>query len=162
MEACETAHELTQRGATADEVARALGISLDTLNAWRYARPEFSAAFKLGRDAADERVEASLYARAVGYRRTAFKVMQNDGQPILVTYDENVPPDVAAAFIWLKNRRPHEWRDRHEHISVKVNAVRSMSSAEILQHIERLEAERKALPAPHAVQESNHDAPSEE
>ena len=25
-----------------------------------------------------------------------------------------IPPDTAAAFIWLKNRRPDKWRDKHE------------------------------------------------
>ena len=30
------------------------------------------------------------------------------------TYEEHFPPDTAAAFIWLKNRQPHRWRDKKE------------------------------------------------
>jgi hypothetical protein len=32
-------------------------------------------------------------------------------QPIVVHYTEHCPPDVGAAFIWLKNRDPERWRD---------------------------------------------------
>jgi hypothetical protein len=32
-------------------------------------------------------------------------------QPVVVHYIEHCPPDVAAAFIWLKNRDPDRWRD---------------------------------------------------
>jgi hypothetical protein len=32
-------------------------------------------------------------------------------QPVVVHYTEHCPPDVAAAFIWLKNRDPDRWRD---------------------------------------------------
>jgi hypothetical protein len=32
-------------------------------------------------------------------------------QPVVVHYIEHCPPDVAAAFIWLKNRDRERWRD---------------------------------------------------
>jgi hypothetical protein len=32
-------------------------------------------------------------------------------QPVVVHYIEHCPPDVGAAFIWLKNRDPERWRD---------------------------------------------------
>jgi hypothetical protein len=32
-------------------------------------------------------------------------------QPVIVHYTEHCPPDVGAAFIWLKNRDPDRWRD---------------------------------------------------
>ena len=32
----------------------------------------------------------------------------------MITYTEHFPPDTAAAFIWLKNRQPHRWRDKKE------------------------------------------------
>jgi hypothetical protein len=32
-------------------------------------------------------------------------------QPVVVHYTEHCPPDVGAAFIWLKNRDPDRWRD---------------------------------------------------
>ena len=38
---------------------------------------------------------------------------------------KRMPPDTAAAFIWLKNRRPKEWRDRRD---VKVEADETVST----------------------------------
>jgi hypothetical protein len=32
-------------------------------------------------------------------------------QPVVVHYIEHCPPDVGAAFIWLKNRDPDRGRD---------------------------------------------------
>jgi hypothetical protein len=32
-------------------------------------------------------------------------------QPVVVHYMEHCPPDVGAAFIWLKFRDPERWRD---------------------------------------------------
>ena len=32
-------------------------------------------------------------------------------KPVVVHYTEHLPPDVGAAFIWLKNRDPDRWRD---------------------------------------------------
>lgn len=50
----------------------------------------------------------SLYHRAIGYSYGAVKIFMHDGKPV------EVPPDVAACIFWLKNRRPHLWRDKHD------------------------------------------------
>jgi hypothetical protein len=59
------------------------------------------------------RVERSLYERANGYNYDAVKIFMPAGskQPVVVHYIEHCPPDVGAAFIWLKNRDPERWRD---------------------------------------------------
>jgi hypothetical protein len=59
------------------------------------------------------RVERSLYQRANGYNYEACKIFMPAGskQPVVVHYIEHCPPDVGAAFIWLKNRDPERWRD---------------------------------------------------
>jgi AAA domain len=58
-------------------------------------------------------VERSLYERANGYNYPAVKIFMPAGskQPVVVHYEEHCPPDVGAAFIWLKNRDPDHWRD---------------------------------------------------
>jgi hypothetical protein len=59
------------------------------------------------------RVERSLYERANGYNYEAVKIFMpaRSKQPVIVHYTEHCPPDVGAAFIWLKNRDPDRWRD---------------------------------------------------
>ena len=60
-----------------------------------------------------ERVERSLYERANGHSYDAVKIFMPAGakEPVIVHYTEHCPPDVGAAFIWLKNRDPDRWRD---------------------------------------------------
>lgn len=76
----------------------------------------FRGAIKAERAVADDRVERSLYQRALGYERDAVKVFLPAGseKPIYAFYKEHVPPDTTAMIFWLKNRRPAEWRDKHE------------------------------------------------
>ena len=65
-----------------------------------------------GKQAADDRVERSLYQRANGYLHRAVKVfMRRDGTTVEHKYIEHYPPDPTSMCFWLKNRRPDRWRD---------------------------------------------------
>ena len=114
VEFCKTAHAMAQQGATIREIAQAFDINESTCYRWQHDHPEFGESIKLGKDAADRRVENCLYNRAVGYSYDAIKIMQFNGVPVVEPYVEHVPPDVNAAAIWLKNRKPEEWRDKQE------------------------------------------------
>lgn len=107
----ETARELCAQGATDREVAHALDIAESTLYVWQNKYPEFAEALKVSKAIADDRVERSLYRRAVGYSFDAVKIFQNGTQ---IPYVEHVPPDTTAMIFWLKNRRKAQWRDRTE------------------------------------------------
>ncbi len=86
------ARALCLLGATNQELANSLEVGLTTLKRWMAEFPAFRAAIKQGREGADSQVADALYRRAIGTRK--------------------IPPDTAAAFIWLKNRRPDKWRDK--------------------------------------------------
>lgn len=107
-------------GATDAQLAEALGVTVTTLNNWKAAHPKFLAALKSGKEFADSRVVASLYERAVGYSHKAVKIITvargaNQGSYVEeVPYVERYPPDATSAIFWLKNRRPAEWREKHE------------------------------------------------
>lgn len=111
-EYAEQARKLSLLGLTDAQMAGVFGVSEKTLNTWKTAHPEFLQSLKNGKDVADAEVAASLYHRACGYSHKAVKIMQYEGVPIEVEYTEHYPPDTAAAFIWLKNRQPHLWRDK--------------------------------------------------
>jgi hypothetical protein len=114
-----------ERGMTDIEVADLLGIGLATLYRWKVEHPAFSRVFKLGKAKADDRVERSLYSRAIGYDYIAEKpVMTRHGQKTM-RYRQHIPPDTTAAVWYLKNRRPDRWRDafRHEHIASPYDAI---------------------------------------
>lgn len=105
------ASDYTELGATLPQIAKFLGVDAATITRWMESHPSFCAAIKETRELADSKVEQSLYKRACGLVKTVERPTKDGG---IVTLKEEVPPDTAAAFIWLKNRRPKEWRDKQE------------------------------------------------
>lgn len=110
-EYAEQASRLCELGATDREIAHFFKVKERTVHRWKLQFPEFCHALKGGKEVADERVERSLYRKAIGYSFDAVKILQNSGAPVIVPYVEHVPPDTTAAIFWLKNRRPDRWRD---------------------------------------------------
>ena len=110
----ELARRLTQMGSGVSQIADAFGIAIVTIYEWMEKYPDFAKAITGTRHFADEKVAAALYSKAVGYKRKVTKAMQHNGNVVMAEYEEQMPPDTAAAFIWLKNRQPELWRDRHE------------------------------------------------
>jgi hypothetical protein len=107
------ASKLCELGATDEDLADFFGVSIRTVLRWKTEHAEFCQALKSSKEAADQRVERSLYQRAVGYTSDAVKIFQKkDGTPLVVEYREHVAPDTTAAIFWLKNRKPAEWRDK--------------------------------------------------
>jgi hypothetical protein len=128
------ARKCCERGLTDIEIAEMLGISLASLYRWKLDHPAFARVFKLGKAAADDRVERSLYSRAIGYDYIAEKAaMTRHGQKTM-RYRAHIPPDTAAAAWFLKNRRPDRWRDafRHEHVASPYDGIESAAELRAL------------------------------
>jgi hypothetical protein len=104
------AQRLCRNGATDIEVADILGISVRTFYRWCLLHDAFTAAVRVGKDAADDRVERALYQRAVGYEHVAEKIVTpKGGGHVVVPYMVHIPADVRAALHWLAIRRPRPW-----------------------------------------------------
>lgn len=109
------AAKLAKLGATDADLADFFEVSVVTIWSWKTRHGDFLSALKAGKDEADDRVERSLYARATGYTFDSLKIFcTKDGEVIEHEFKAHVPPDVVACIFWLKNRRPAEWRDKHE------------------------------------------------
>ena len=109
------AASLCKLGATDFELAQFFEVDTLTIQRWRNTHPEFCSAVIAGKDHADERVQRSLYNRAVGYTFESEKVFQFQGEIVRAKTVEHVPPDAGAAMNWLKNRRKDEWREKVDH-----------------------------------------------
>lgn len=111
--------KLCELGATDQEIADFFDVDVRTIYRWKHDHDEFCQAMAMGKSVADERVERSLYQRAIGYEQDDVKIFMpaNAPAPVYAPYRAKVAPDVAAAIFWLKNRRRDEWRDKldHEH-----------------------------------------------
>lgn len=91
-------NELAKRfmllGCTEEEVARHLTIDHATLIQWKKDHPSFLKAIIDGGEAADAHIAQTLYHRAKG------DIKVNGKQ---------IPPDVRALEIWLRNRQRKRW-----------------------------------------------------
>ena len=76
-------------GCTDDEIAQKIGCTTRTLYAWKAKYPEIAQALKNGKEVVDYVVENALLRNALA-------------------------GDTTAQIFWLKNRRPHAWRDKPE------------------------------------------------
>lgn len=98
------------------DIAGLIGINPNTLYEWKKKYPEIAEALTDGKDVADRRVENALYKRALGFEydetKTTTRVV--NGKIVkdadIVKTRKTVPGDVTAQIIWLKNRKPAEWR----------------------------------------------------
>jgi transposase-like protein len=108
------AENSARKGLTNTEIADILGVATSTFHLWRKEHVEFSDAVKRGKESADDEVEKSLYKRAVGeYVKETKTISTVDGE-IRTEVTEKHVADTTAMIFWLKNRRPAEWRDKHD------------------------------------------------
>lgn len=127
------AHLLCRLGATDAELAEFFKVSEQTINNWKRMYVTFFESIKTAKMWADAEAANGLFKRATGYRYKEVKTkavrpmsesdddggIQAAGDESLlvvevVTTEKEVPPDTSAAFLWLKNRRPKDWRDKVE------------------------------------------------
>lgn len=103
--------ELAAKGATEEQMAKALSVSVPAIAMWKAGNPSFLDALKNAKNIADQMVVATLFQRACGYNHRDIKFFCTDGVIVSQEYDKHVPPDVTACIFWLKNRQRKKWRD---------------------------------------------------
>lgn len=109
----EQARKICELGATDQEIADFFEVDVRTVYRWKHDHDGFCQALKAGKAAADERVERSLYQKAIGYEQDEVKIFMPAGaeSPVYAPFRAKVAPDTTAAIFWLKNRRSQDWRD---------------------------------------------------
>lgn len=125
---------LARGDATLNEIAKMFGVTTRTLNNWRARYPDFDEACDEPPAMGVERVEASMYQRAIGYdvkvknTKTSYDtryqrpVDEATGQFIITGFEQtetikHVAPDVSAMQFFLTNRAGDRWKTKatHEH-----------------------------------------------
>lgn len=105
-------------GLTDEQVAKNIGINRTTLYDWKKRFPDIDNALKRGKEVVDIEVENKLLQKAMGfeYEETETWVEEVDGvqKKRIKKIKKMALPDTTAQIFWLKNRKPEQWRDRHE------------------------------------------------
>lgn len=154
------AEKLCQLGATDQEIADFFEVDVRTIYRWKADFEPFCQALKSGKDMADDRVERSLFQRAVGYEQDEVKIFMPGGasEPVYAPFRAKVAPDVTAAIFWLKNRRGEEWRDV-KHLDSK-KEVTHRYDLDSLNDSELEQLERLAQKAADAARDSGGEGTS--
>ncbi len=100
-------------GLTDPQICQILSISRQTLHRLKKDQ-KICDAIKRGKERADEKVVEALYHRACGYTHPEDDIRVVNNEIVITPTIKHYPPDTAAAFIWLKNRKPESWKDKQE------------------------------------------------
>jgi hypothetical protein len=135
------ARKLCLLGATDQEIADFFEVDVRTIHRWKGDHEEFCHALKVGKEAADTRVERSLYQQAIGYEQDEVKIFMpaNAEAPVYAPFKAKVAPNATATIFWLKNRRKEEWRDRSQvELSATDDAAALLAEARERRRLARL------------------------
>ena len=127
----EAAYSYCLLGATNEDLARLLKVSLSLVERLLQNNEDFIRAVHDGREGADARVATALYKRACGYSHPAIKILTGvkrtevkfpDGtvektaetEVLKIGYTEHYAPETTAAMQWLANRQRAHWKMRHD------------------------------------------------
>jgi hypothetical protein len=114
-EYAQVAYNYALLGAVDTELAAFFQISKATLNTWKRKHPDFLDSITRGKMTADAEVAASTFKSATGQHFIEEERIVNQGDSYeIVTIKKQVPPDYRAQSLWLRNRRPKDWKERVE------------------------------------------------
>lgn len=130
----EQASKLCKIGATDMEIADFFDIEVRTLYRWKNENEAFCHALKSGKEQADDRVERSLFSRAIGYEHDDIDIRVIEGAVVQTPIRKHYPPDTTAGIFWLKNRRSAEWRDKvqQEHTGADGGPLETVTRVELV------------------------------
>lgn len=111
-EYAQQAAKLCALGATDAQLADFFEVSVSTINLWKVQHVEFSESLVIPKEQANQRVEESLYRRAMGYEHDDVDIRVVGGEIVQTPIRKYYPPDTGAATIWLKNRAG--WKDKQD------------------------------------------------
>lgn len=103
-------------GYTEEEIAKKMGVSINTLYNWKAKKVEILEALKKGKEICDYEVEQNLYKATKDHIVEVTKkqiVKDKDGEKQYITITEQViPANVTAQLSWLNNRKREKWSNR--------------------------------------------------
>lgn len=106
---------------TDDDIATALQVSKASVSNWKKLHPDFLEAIAGAKLPADAKVASALFQRALGYEYDEVQVVSGEekGKSVSkkVVTRKHIPGDVTAQSLWLRNRRPTDWRTQPEVIA---------------------------------------------
>lgn len=133
-----------RQGLTNEQIAKNIGVNVDTFYTWLKKYPEISESLKKGKAPVDFEVENALYKRAVGFEyeetETLIEEVNGETKKKVKRIKRTALPDTSAIIFWLKNRKPEQWRKMNPVVENKLKA----ETEKLLKEAQSLETEEVA------------------
>lgn len=147
------ASQMAIAGSTDAEIARACGCHVATLYRWKAQIPEFREAIQGAKQLPSDRVERSLYHRAVGYEHDHDEIRAAGDKVVVIKTVKHYPPDTSAARLWLHNQDSGRWHPRNEPppappSEAAKSDLEELTDEELDARLERIDNARKAAASP--------------
>jgi len=104
-----------------EEVARKMGIHINTLYTWFRRFPKLKEASLRGKEVTDALVEKKLLSKALGKDQVINIVYDEDGNVIQKTIKQNAP-DFRSIRYWLQNRKGRTWKNLN-HLTQEITST---------------------------------------
>lgn len=113
---------LTRDGLYKQDIAKMLGIKVQTFWLWEQKHPELAEALRKGKALVDYQVENALLKSALGYKTVKVKTvteMRADGSAVskIEKEEAEVGPNTTACLAWLNNRKPEQWKRNRDNFA---------------------------------------------
>lgn len=110
-------------GLTEEQIAANMGIGRTTLYNYKTKHQRIEAALVKGKEVVDRQVENALLKAAIGFEyqevtkepifeENPLTGLEEEVMRVTKIVTKQVSPNTTAAIFWLKNRKPHEYRDK--------------------------------------------------
>lgn len=103
-------------GLSEEQISKNIGISRTTLWNWKNQNIDIMNALKKGKEVSDYEVVNALHKRAIGY--VSVERVFEYGEEVK-RIEKEIPPDVGAIALWLKNRKSDEWKDNPHKVELE-------------------------------------------
>lgn len=140
-EILDTVKWMVRYGLTNKQIAKELNINESTFYRWLDAHEDLRKVVTENKVYVDRIVEDSLLKRALGYEYEEVTKEQKFGKLVITKIvKKEVPADVTAQKMWLINRQPDRWGDRHN-IEMKAehnHKFEDISEEKLIEEINKL------------------------
>lgn len=118
------------------------GVSNATWCSYKNTNTKFFEKLKAAKSKFDFKIERNLANNALGYDYKSEKVT-NAGT--VVEYTVHKAPETTACIIWLKNRQPERWREKHD-VAIKgdLGVSHSVAAIDLNERIKQIVGESLA------------------
>ena len=131
-----TIKKLAGHGFLSTEIADILGVTRMTMWRWQTQHPEVAKALSIGHEAANGRVELSIYQQAIGYERDEEEIKVINGEVTRIPVRRYYPPSAQAAAFCARHKK--QWGEDMPPVIENTDEAKPVEIRQVARQVARL------------------------